>query len=383
MTWFIEVTVLLTSLALMILAYFKWCFTYWARKGVPYVKPQIPLGNAPNPLNLKRPLFETFREYHDYFKSKGHRYGGIFTSTRPTLMVVDPELVKNVLSKDFDYFSNRGLYFNKKADPLSLHLFSLEGQEWKDLRRKLTPTFTSGKMKMMFQTLLDSGNNMMKHLNGTYFDDTAVKIKTICQSYTIDNIGSCAFGLECNSFENPTSDFIRYGQKLFAAPIGKQLRNLLADAFPNFASKLGVKVFDEDVSGFYKKMTQDTIEYRESNNVHRKDFMQLLLEMKRSQLNEEGLTLDQIAAQSMLFFAGGFETSATTMSFALFELARNPDIQEKVRGEVRSVLDKNDGLLTYDGVMEMKYMMQVVKGKWGKFNIRKLQLVSNEKMMEI
>ena len=59
----------------------------------------------------------------------------------------------------------------------------------------------------------------------------------------------------------------------------------------------------------------------------------------------------------------GFETSSTTMSNALYELALNPSIQDKLRKEIQEVLKKTDEKLTYDGVKHMKYLHKVFQGK--------------------
>jgi cytochrome P450 family 6 len=59
----------------------------------------------------------------------------------------------------------------------------------------------------------------------------------------------------------------------------------------------------------------------------------------------------------------GFETSSTTLSFCLYELAVNPDIQTKLREEIDVTLEKMGGKITYDGVQSMKYLGQVIDGK--------------------
>jgi cytochrome P450 family 6 len=73
---------------------------------------------------------------------------------------------------------------------------------------------------------------------------------------------------------------------------------------------------------------------------------------------------DEFVAQAFAFLAAGYESSATTLSYALYELALHPEIQHRVRTEITQVLDKNEGELTYDGIYEMSYLDMVVRGEW-------------------
>lgn len=74
------------------------------------------------------------------------------------------------------------------------------------------------------------------------------------------------------------------------------------------------------------------------------------------------LTLNEIAAQCLVFYVAGFESSSTTMNYALFELAQNQNIQNKVREEIHRVLKRHGGKVTYDAIMEMEYLANVVDG---------------------
>lgn len=74
------------------------------------------------------------------------------------------------------------------------------------------------------------------------------------------------------------------------------------------------------------------------------------------------LTDSMIASQAFVFFVAGFETSSSTISHALYELAQNQEIQDKLREEIREVYEKH-GELTYDVIKNMKYLDKVLKGK--------------------
>jgi cytochrome P450 family 6 len=68
-------------------------------------------------------------------------------------------------------------------------------------------------------------------------------------------------------------------------------------------------------------------------------------------------------AQALTFLLGGYETSASTLSFALYELALHPEIQQSLRAEILQVLSEHDGKLTYDSMQDMSYLDRVVSGK--------------------
>jgi len=74
------------------------------------------------------------------------------------------------------------------------------------------------------------------------------------------------------------------------------------------------------------------------------------------------LTLSEAVAQAFVFFSAGFETSSTTATFCLYELAQHQHLQDKLRSEIDVIL-RNHGELTYNAVNEMTYLHKVINGK--------------------
>lgn len=181
-------------------------------------------------------------------------------------------------------------------------------------------------------------------------------------------IGTCAFGIECNSLKDPNAIFRRMGKKVFEQPKLGTFGRICAASMPALAKKLGLKAHHADVTEFFMNAVKETVTYREQNHVKRNDFMDLLINLKNNPGSGEhgGLTIEQIAAQAFVFFLAGFETSSTTLTYCLYELAfeHNKNIQDKARNEIFSVLSKYNGELTYDAINEMGYIEQIINGMY-------------------
>ncbi|XP_062142777.1 probable cytochrome P450 6a14 [Drosophila sulfurigaster albostrigata] len=350
--------IVLSLLLIFVLSYLRQCYTYWEQRGIPQLRPNFLYGHFFK-LNAVH-LNDLIQETYDAFKGK-YKVAGTYIFTRPIAIVTDLDLIKSILIKDFRNFVNRSDHpapENVDRNPLLGNLFNLYDEKWRALRAKLTPTFTSGKIKSMFNTISDVSQQLEDTFQTEVESGGILDVYDLLGRYTVDVIGSCAFGIECNSLKDPQADFRVMGRKLFTET-EKNIRWILFKLnYVKLLAKIPFRSFSDDNIGFYVNIVRQTVEHRERVNIRRNDFMDLLIDLRKSE-DCQGLSVEQLAAQVFVFFIAGFETSSSNMSYALFELAKNEESQCKLRSEIQSVLQKH-GKLTYDAMMEMTYLDQVI-----------------------
>lgn len=374
-SWTLDFIGFFIGVVTFLILFAKRKYSYWDRKGVR-------LFSGFNYLfGHFKPVFTQKESTGDLitrlYKTTDQPFAGIYGLMHPMLVIRDPELIQTILIKDFSNFTDRGLHVDESYDPLSGHLFALPGQKWKKLRAKLTPAFTSGKLKGMFPTLIDCGTNLQNYLEKVAEKGELLDVRETTASHTINVIASVAFGFDVDTISEPTHEFRVYGRKIFESSYKHLIRDLITLIQPQLLSYLRIKSVDSDVEHFIKSIVKQTLEHREKNNVTRKDFFQLLVQLRNSgtvQLDDqwetiiqsdEGqkkMTIDEIAAQTFVFFAAGYETSSTTVTYCLYELAKRPELQQRVHNEIDSVLTRYNGKITYDSVSEMKYLDKCIKG---------------------
>jgi len=275
----------------VVYAYCKMSFNYWKKRNVPYVEPTFPFGNFADALFFRKTIGHVHRDI--YKKLEGEKYAGVYVFTKPIFVFRDPDIIKNVLVKDFISFHDHGIFMDEEIEPLTGHLFLLGGIRWRNLRVKLSPTFTSGKIKMMFQTLVDCGIELGSILEKSASNEEVIEIKDILARYSTDIISSCAFGIQCNCLKNPDAEFRQWGRKLFEPSFRNAVSGFLSQVLPSVERVLRLNPIDPKVSKYFRSMFKDTVNYRERNNITRNDFMQLLIQIKNKvNLDDENEILE-------------------------------------------------------------------------------------------
>jgi len=103
----------------------------------------------------------------------------------------------------------------------------------------------------------------------------------------------------------------------------------------------------------------ETVRIRDEQKIVRPDMIQLMMET-RDKNNGPTFDIDEMTAQAFIFFLGGFDTVSTIICFMQYELAINPDIQNKLKAEIEDVLKDTNGKPTYEAVNDMKYLDAVI-----------------------
>ncbi|XP_050435290.1 probable cytochrome P450 6a14 [Adelges cooleyi] len=366
------IVVFCTLTVLFLYKKMTYTYSYWKRKSVPFAKPLPLFGNIKDSVTFKMTQGECLQNIYNDFPQE--KYVGMFQLQKPTLLLRDPEIIRVFTVKNFVHFADRGFCYDGHREPLTNHLVNMEGDAWRILRQKLTPTFSSGKIKNMIEMLTGCGEQLLEHIErGIESGITEYDMRDLTAKYTTDVIGTCAFGLNCNSLTDTDSEFRRMGTAVLNSSIPLAIAKVFRVFFPKVFNVFNMRTFPLEVQNFFLAIVKQTIDHRQTNAVRRNDFIQLLLEIRDEQQNElkqettVKLTEELIAAQVFVFFLAGFETSSTTLSFCLHELALNPNIQTKIQEELDAVVEKHGLPFTYDAIKSMDYLECCLKETMRKY----------------
>jgi cytochrome P450 family 6 len=285
---------------LCVYLWFKNRFEYFNKLGFPCAPGKIPFGSS-NDVNRSEHTCDFLKREYEKFKDQGPAFG-IFLMAKPMLVPTDVELIKDIFVRDFESFHDHGFPSNEKSDPLSANLFFKNGNEWKELRSKLTPTFTSGKMKMMFPNVVRNCDRMIDYLKPFAEKVEPLEMKEVYASFTTEVIADVAFGLEISCLGNPENDFRKHGKAVFEPTLWENMKNFFIFSFEDLAKFFNMSFNSKAVTEFYTTTVRETLHYRETNNVQRNDFFQLLINVKNSAV---GMSFNEMAANSFVFFLAG------------------------------------------------------------------------------
>ncbi|XP_029289316.1 thromboxane-A synthase [Cottoperca gobio] len=374
-------------------------YSVLSRCGIKHPKPMPFLGN----IFMFRQGF--FNPISDLIKTHG-RVCGYYLGRRPVVVIADPDMLRQVMVRDFSSFPNR-MTLRFATKPMTDCLLMLRNERWKRVRSILTPSFSAAKMKEMVPLINTATDALMSNLNVSAESGEAFDIHRCFGCFTMDVIASVAFATQVDSQNNPDDPFVRHAQMFFSFSFFRPIM-LFFIAFPFIAVPLAGLIPNkrrDQMNQFFINSIQKIIKQREEQppEQRRRDFLQLMLDARTSkervslehfetenhagELDHRNLqaqvpasdqdnrlppqepptrrpqkkmiTEDEIVGQAFVFLLAGYETSSNTLAFTCYLLAIHPECQCKVQEEVDDFFTRHESP-DYTNVQELKYLDMVI-----------------------
>lgn len=285
-------------------------YSYFRKRNIPFLKPSWIVGNL-NGIGTKYQLADKFIHIYEMFKNRDVIVG-FYMLFSPILLIVDPKLAQTIAIKDFNSFTDRGVFHNEEHEILTRNLFSISGKKWKNLRNKLSPAFTKGKLNQMYNVFSLKSENLVKAIREQVGSDS-IEMKKLAIRFTIDSIISCSCGLDCNTLKNENNEIVEISEKIFGSRGLGQLFIFFLFAFPEAAKKLNMKQFDTKIEKYFTSVISSTMNYRKTSSIDgSKDLLNMLTQLMakgriEGEVSSEVQSLDfnDVVAQIfIMFFAG-------------------------------------------------------------------------------
>ncbi|VDP56727.1 unnamed protein product [Heligmosomoides polygyrus] len=303
---------------------------YWTKQGVPGPVPGILTGNATDYEKGLHTLDER------WIGKYGKTYGMFLMST-PELVSTDVDILRQVLVKDFDSFTDRTMIpiFNECA--------------------------------RICTSIIDDYEE-----NGR-----PVLIKDVITRLTLDMTSKCAFGYNFDVQHNLKSPFIEFARRFSEFDL-RSLEVSLVILFPNvciaFQRITGVSVLNHVANKFFLNVLENLFDDRRKGNpTHYSDFFQILLNSYNDGGDREKdkeiefdlkttgcrLSKSDILGQAFMFVLAGFETTPAALHLTLYMLAVHADVQKRCREEVERVSGDEENI-TYEMINNMEFTEQCI-----------------------
>lgn len=320
--------------------------------------------DGPKPLPVIGNMLTVFRTSRGKQTLKWQKkFGDVFVTfmgKSPRINVVDPDVARQIMTKDFDKFQNHTIalsFFDKFSQNF---LIALKDKQWKQVRALFTPTFTSSKIRRMFK-LIDACStdlvdcigeqiDLLHHSTGNKQTRTIkLNVKDVFSLYTLDAIASCCYALKLPRAKGDASieasssrnELVAGIMRIFTFDVA---RTILVFLLPKFISKhLNTSKGQDEMQNLASRL-RNIIAKRRKSPVKHDDYLQILVDAKpddKLQLdaNDElenhhaGLTLESLEADQNKIVCDLRKLTAqavTSPTSAIGSKCQQPDINEDI-----------------------------------------------------
>ncbi|KAF1981537.1 cytochrome P450 [Aulographum hederae CBS 113979] len=329
--------------------------SFFVYRVIVYPKLISPLRHIPQPSNPSL-LLGQFPRIHREQNGAPHRawieevpndglirYTHIFNSER--VMVTSPKALAEVLvTKNYEFIKPVNIRHGL-GRLLGIGILLAEGDEHKRQRKSLMPAFSYRHVKDLYPTFWakakEGADAIRKGIDSPESSDEkpsdVVNLRDWASRTTLDIIGLAGMGHDFNAIQNPESELNKIYRQVFSPDRGQRAIQLIGLIIPfaivrRLPLKRNFQINEaaEKIKQVCRRLIAEKKQKLQKGQTGT-DILSVALE-------SSGFSDEDLVNQLMTFLAAGHETTASSMTWASYWLCRYPEVQQRLREEIRANL---------------------------------------------
>ncbi|PKI75476.1 hypothetical protein CRG98_004146, partial [Punica granatum] len=310
--------------------------------------------------------------------------------------IADPANVEHVLKTNFANYPKGKVYHSYMEVLLGDGIFNVDGETWRKQRKTASFEFASKNLRD-FSTFVfrDYSLKLSSILSQASFLNKQVDMQELFMRMTLDSICKVGFGVEVGTLA-PNLPENHFARAFDAANIIVTLRFIdpmwRLKRFLNVGSEAvlekSIKIIDDFTYSVIRKRKAEIAEARKchKDDKIKHDLLTRFIELGNVDGPESKLTDKSLRDMVLNFVIAGRDTTATTLSWAVYMVMSHPEVAQKLYSELRRFeedraneekvsllpcelddqesfsrrLDQFAGLLNYDSLGRLYYLHAVL-----------------------
>lgn len=279
----------------------------------------------------------------------------------PIVVLVDPDMAKKALitlnlPKASRIYFKIASVFGQRTLGRGV-LTEINHETWHHKRVMLNPAFH----RKYLMNLMESFNSVAEEFLGKLREKadgkTPVRMADEFAKVTLDIIGKVGFGISLGTIANPNSEFPRAVFKALKG-VESSFRNpFWRLQFSNFPFQNSVIKDIKYLRSFATKVIEERCSALRNGEDRPKDVLEQIL---REAVENSDLDMDDLVDNFLTIFIAGQETTSNQLSFTLYEILEQPEIEQQILKELEGIIgSRND--VEYEDLGKLEYLGQVLK----------------------
>ena len=304
------------------------------------------------------------------------QYGPTFIcyfGIKPVIMTQEVEIIRSVMVKNFDSFVDK--HYVSRLLGIVEGIPMMTGDQWRRVRRILTPTFSIKKLRMMQSLIEESCTRLRNKLVAVSDTDSSINVCRWFGIFTMEVIFATAFSRDIHLDSDKEHPLMKAATDYFKSyQLGSSLSPEKLKIFmshfswsePILKYLIRITKIDQDWK-FLEEAALQLIEDRRNTMTTvgstAQDLLQLMLEAHDENAETKSnayLNNEEIVASIVTFIVAGYETARNALSYTAYLLALNPTIQDKLIREINEYYETNPDCTLYDAAENIEYVTMVL-----------------------